>query len=45
MDKDDNDGASRLYSLSDFNIRNDADIEKGYLLGKYGAVPNLREVE
>lgn len=32
-------GASDLYSLSDFNVRNKENIEKGYLLGRYGAIP------
>lgn len=35
------DGASELYSLSDFNVRNGMNIEKAYLLGKFGAVPSL----
>lgn len=30
---------SHLYSLLDFSPRNDADLEKGYLRGKYGAIP------
>lgn len=30
-----------LYSLDDFNVRKDAAIEKGYLQGKYGAIPYL----
>lgn len=41
------DGASILYSLADFKdeggskIRKDENYEKNYLLGKYGAIPNL----
>lgn len=41
------DGISELYSLVEFkddngkNIRNDENYEKNYLLGKYGAIPNL----
>lgn len=40
-------GVSELYSLVEFkdnkgkNIRNDENYEKNYLLGKYGAIPNL----
>ena len=40
-------GVSELYSLVEFkddngkNIRNDENYEKNYLLGKYGALPNL----
>jgi len=30
---------SRLVSLSDFNIRNDLQIRKGYLQGRFGAIP------
>lgn len=30
---------SHLYSLLEFSPRNDADLEKGYLRGKYGAIP------
>lgn len=44
VDKDNQDGASVLYSLADFNIRNDMNIRKAYLLGKFGAVPSLEEV-
>jgi AAA15 family ATPase/GTPase len=41
-------GASDLYSLADFSdiggkkIRNDANYEKNYLFGKYGAIPELK---
>ncbi|MQM72007.1 MAG: ATP-binding protein [Eubacteriaceae bacterium] len=40
-------GQSDLYALSDFvdekgdKIRNDENIEKNYLLGKYGAIPEI----
>jgi len=30
---------SDLYSLSDFAIRKNENIEKGYMLGRYGAIP------
>ena len=45
VDKKKEDGASSLYSLADFNIRNDANIQKAYLLGKFGAVPSTEEVD
>ncbi len=47
VDKKANDGASELYSISDFSTRTTDNIRKGYLLGKYGAVPNIdiEEVE
>ena len=34
-------GASHLSSLVEFRVRNDASFEKDYILGKYGAVPIL----
>ena len=35
-----------MYSLADFNIRNDKVIQKAYLEGLFGAVPtiNLEEI-
>jgi len=32
-------GATDLYSLVDFKIRNDASFEKDYISGKYGGIP------
>lgn len=43
-DKDRNDGASELYSISEFSTKTSENIQKGYLLGKYGATPEV-EVE
>lgn len=43
VDKNGDTGASELYSVSDFSVRNDEKIGKAYLLGKYGAVPYIRE--
>lgn len=43
-DKDQEDGASELYSISEFSTRTTDNIRKGYLLGKYGAIPNI-EIE
>ncbi|MBO0932694.1 AAA family ATPase [Fibrella aquatilis] len=34
-------GATKLYPLSDFDIRFDLDIRKGYLNGRFGAIPFL----
>jgi uncharacterized protein len=34
-------GATDLYSLADFKVRNDASFEKDYIAGKYGAIPFL----
>lgn len=44
VDKDQEDGASELYSISDFSTRTTDKIRKGYLLDKYGATPNI-EIE
>ena len=35
------DGSSRIYSLSEYNIHNTANIENGYLNGRYGGIPFL----
>ena len=32
---------SRLVPLSDFNVRNDFKIAKGYLQGRFGAIPMI----
>lgn len=44
VDKQSRTGVSELYSISDFATRTSDNIHKGYLIGKYGAVPNV-EVE
>jgi hypothetical protein len=47
----DNRGISTLYSLADFvdedglRIRKDESYEKNYLIGKYGAIPTLKNIE
>jgi hypothetical protein len=41
VDKDEG-GASSLTSLAEYKIRNDSDYEKGYLLGRFEAIPYLR---
>ena len=42
VEKDRDDGSSKLYSLYDFNgIRKNADIRKSYLFGRFDAVPNI----
>ena len=44
-------GVSTLYSLADFvdedgsKIRKDESYEKNYLIGKYGAIPNLKSMD
>jgi uncharacterized protein len=38
-EKDKTTGGTQLYSLSDFKPRYDLDIRKGYLKGRFGAIP------
>lgn len=40
VDKDSTD-ASRLYPLTDFSPRKDELLQKGYMAGRYGAIPDL----
>ena len=44
VDKDSSNGVSELYSISEFATKTSENIRKGYLVGKYGATPNL-EIE
>ena len=46
-DKNHDDGSSELYSISEFTTKTTENIRKGYLLGKYGATPDIdmEEVE
>lgn len=44
VDKNELDGSSELYGISDFSTRTTDNIRKAYLLGKYGATPNI-EIE
>ena len=43
-DKSREDGSSELYSISEFATKTTENIRKGYLLGKYGAIPDI-EIE
>jgi AAA15 family ATPase/GTPase len=38
----DSDGATRLFPLTDFHPRKQENLERGYLQGRYGAVPFLQ---
>ena len=40
-EKNPKNGSTDLYSLMEFSPRKDQNIEKGYLSGRYGAVPFL----
>ena len=42
VDKHKDDGASELYSIRSFSTRTTDNIRKGYLLGKYGAIPDIK---
>ena len=44
MEKDDK-GTSRLYPLSDFSPRDNEAIERGYLNGRYGGIPFLKDLD
>jgi AAA15 family ATPase/GTPase len=41
----DSTGATRLYSLLDFKVRNDLEIRKHYLQGRFGAIPFLGNLD
>lgn len=38
-------GATKLFSLAEYQVRNDALFEKDYLAGKYGAVPFIGSLD
>lgn len=38
-------GSTSLYSLIEYKVRNDASLEKNYILGKYGAIPFIGNPE
>ncbi len=40
----DKEGASHLYSLAEFKTRADLKIEKGYLNGRFGAIPFIGDI-
>ena len=42
VEKNPEDGVTTLYALDDLSVRKDENIEKGYLLGRYGAIPYLQ---
>lgn len=41
-EKDELTAATDLFSLQSFSIRKDTKIEKGYLIGRYGAIPFIK---
>ena len=42
-ERDNKTAATEIYALSDFSPRKDENIEKAYLLGRYGGIPFIRE--
>jgi hypothetical protein len=44
-EKDSKTGVTDLYSLDEFSVRKTENIEKGYLMGRYGAIPFLHNEE
>lgn len=44
-EKDASTGVTDLYSLDEFSVRKTENIEKGYLMGRYGAIPFLQTEE
>ena len=40
-EKDIKKGSTDLYPLDDFSVRKNENIQKGYLMGRYGAIPFL----
>ena len=44
-EKDSMTGVSDLYSLDSFTVRKDENIQKGYINGRYGAVPFIRDID
>ncbi len=44
-EKDMDTGVTDLYSLDEFSVRKTENIEKGYLMGRYGAIPFLETGE
>ncbi|HUW93665.1 MAG TPA: ATP-binding protein [Bacteroidales bacterium] len=45
VEKDNKTGSTQIYSLSEFKPRYDLDIRKGYLKGRFGAIPFLANLE
>ena len=43
VDKSRNTGVSEIYSLDEFSVRAEENIKKGYLLGRFGAIPSILE--
>ena len=44
-EKEEETAVTNLFSLYDFPIKKGTEIEKGYLLGRYGAIPFIKRGE
>ena len=44
-EKNSDTGVSELYPLDSFPVRKDENIEKGYINGRYGAIPFIKEID
>lgn len=44
-EKDSKTAASDLYPLDSFSVRKDENIQKGYINGRYGAIPFIRDID
>ena len=42
VDKDRNTAESVIYALDEYSVRKGENIEKGYLAGRYGGIPNIQ---
>ena len=43
VEKDAKKGSSELYSLDEFSVRKNENIQKGYMLGRFGGIPKVYE--
>ena len=44
-EKNPKNGVSDLYPLDSFSVRKDENIQKGYVNGRYGAIPFIRDID
>lgn len=45
VEKDSKTASSDLYPLDSFSVRKDENIQKGYINGRYGAIPFIRDID
>lgn len=43
IEKDNKTGSSELFSMDEFSVRKSEDVRRAYLLGRFGAIPNIGE--